>query len=188
VVLDTTGISLNTLDVISVLEEANEGFAEKMLEGVCISGGEPLLYAKHLVSFCKQLKELGYRIKIDTTLNGGDISPLVRYIDGVSFSLKTDKSYFMFLKNNLKVVNFSPLGLKELRVILTKENIDAVRTLYVELLNDPEHFTPGAWKLHIDKAITTDECFGEFTELGPHELDKERKTWPCKDRFNELTF
>lgn len=36
-----------------------------LLEGVCISGGEPTLYDK-LPNFIRQIKELGYLVKLDT--------------------------------------------------------------------------------------------------------------------------
>ncbi len=36
-----------------------------MLEGVCITGGEPLLQA-HLPGLCRQIKELGLHVKLDT--------------------------------------------------------------------------------------------------------------------------
>ena len=38
---------------------------QKLLDGVCISGGEPLMQ-KNLASFIKEVKELGFLVKIDT--------------------------------------------------------------------------------------------------------------------------
>ncbi len=38
---------------------------KKYLDGVCITGGEPLLQ-NDLDKFCKFLKDLGYKIKLDT--------------------------------------------------------------------------------------------------------------------------
>ena len=37
-----------------------------VLEGVCISGGEPTLYKEELVKFIDSIKELGYLVKLDT--------------------------------------------------------------------------------------------------------------------------
>lgn len=37
----------------------------KLLEGVCISGGEPTIY-KDLPKFCQKIKRLGYLVKLDT--------------------------------------------------------------------------------------------------------------------------
>ena len=36
-----------------------------MLEGVCVSGGEPTLYPD-IIPFLKKIKELGYAVKLDT--------------------------------------------------------------------------------------------------------------------------
>ena len=52
------------MDVESVL-----AFLEKrknILDGVCISGGEPLMQ-KDLIPFLQEVKQLGYRIKLDVT-------------------------------------------------------------------------------------------------------------------------
>ena len=37
-----------------------------ILDGVCISGGEPLLHGEKLFAFMRKVKELGYLIKLDT--------------------------------------------------------------------------------------------------------------------------
>ena len=61
-----------------------------MLEGVCISGGEPLLQ-EDIVVFIQQVKELGYLVKLDT--NGSDedkLKTLVeeKWIDYVAMDIK----------------------------------------------------------------------------------------------------
>ena len=61
-----------------------------MLEGVCISGGEPLLQGD-IVEFIQQVKELGYLVKLDT--NGSDVSRLKtliedKWIDYVAMDIK----------------------------------------------------------------------------------------------------
>lgn len=38
---------------------------KKLLEGICICGGEPTIH-KDLFQFCKKIKDLGYLIKLDT--------------------------------------------------------------------------------------------------------------------------
>ncbi len=47
-------------EVLSFLEKRRG-----VLEGVCITGGEPLLH-KDLKSFIKKVKDLGYKVKLDT--------------------------------------------------------------------------------------------------------------------------
>ncbi len=63
-------------------EEEILAFLEKrrgLLDGVCVTGGEPLLY-KELPDFLKKVKELGFAVKIDT--NGSFPDRLKSIIDG----------------------------------------------------------------------------------------------------------
>lgn len=50
----------------------------KILEGVCITGGEPLLHSG-LEAFLRRIKELGYKVKLDT--NGSNPVKLKHLID-----------------------------------------------------------------------------------------------------------
>ena len=61
-----------------------------MLEGVCISGGEPLLQ-EDIVDFIQQVKRLGYLVKLDTNGSDGDkLKTLVeeKWIDYVAMDIK----------------------------------------------------------------------------------------------------
>lgn len=60
-------------DILSFLKKR-----AKVLEGVCISGGEPLLH-KGLEAFLRKIKELGYKIKLDT--NGSNPTKLKHLVD-----------------------------------------------------------------------------------------------------------
>ena len=63
-------------------EEEILAFLEKrrgLLDGVCVTGGEPLLY-KELPDFLKKVKELGFAVKIDT--NGSFPDRLKSITDG----------------------------------------------------------------------------------------------------------
>lgn len=45
------------------------GFLKKrqgLLDGVCITGGEPLLQGENLIPFIKRIREFGYAVKLDT--------------------------------------------------------------------------------------------------------------------------
>lgn len=63
-----------------------------ILDGVCITGGEPTLYGERLTSLIKEIKELGYAVKLDTN---GTHPELVRMlisnglIDYVAMDIKT---------------------------------------------------------------------------------------------------
>ena len=68
----------------------------KVLEGVCITGGEPLLQAG-IGSFISQVKEMGYKVKLDT--NGAfpeRLSELVaaKLIDYVAMDVKNSKDLY----------------------------------------------------------------------------------------------
>lgn len=56
-----TGLAISEDEVMVFLKE-RKGF----LDGVCVTGGEPLLYYPEIVGFLKKVKELGYKIKLDT--------------------------------------------------------------------------------------------------------------------------
>lgn len=65
----------------TVDEDAFWAFLEKrrgVLQGVCISGGEPLL-RDGLAQLCGRIKEMGYRVKLDT--NGAHPQRLAALVD-----------------------------------------------------------------------------------------------------------
>jgi pyruvate formate lyase activating enzyme len=65
---------------------------KNVLDGVCITGGEPLLYKDDLIKLFKKIKKLGYLIKLDT--NGSDPESLQelidnKFIDYIAMDIKT---------------------------------------------------------------------------------------------------
>ena len=65
----------------------------KVLEGVCITGGEPLLQAG-LVEFVQQVKDMGYKVKLDTNGTYPDkLRQLVeaKLVDYVAMDIKNSK-------------------------------------------------------------------------------------------------
>lgn len=101
--------SEKTISEKEVLEFLNK--RKKQLEGVCITGGEPLLDLKE--DFLKKIKNLGYSIKIDT--NGGFPEKLKKIIeknlvDFVAMDLKSSKENykeFCGVKPDLKKIEES---------------------------------------------------------------------------------
>lgn len=57
---EDTGIEISEKEALGFLKE-RKGF----LDGVCVSGGEPLLHAG-VLEFCKKVKKLGLVVKLDT--------------------------------------------------------------------------------------------------------------------------
>lgn len=82
---------LESGEVLSFLEKR-----KGVLDGVCVTGGEPLLHAE-LPDFLKRVKDLGYRVKLDT--NGSfpeRLEALVRdnLVDRVAMDIKNGPSRY----------------------------------------------------------------------------------------------
>lgn len=82
---------INSDDLESFLKQR-----QKTLDGICISGGEPLLH-EELEPFLYKLKGLGYKVKLDT--NGSYPKLLKKYaaaglIDYVAMDIKNDKAHY----------------------------------------------------------------------------------------------
>ena len=86
-------------DCPDITEEEILTFLKKrqgILDGVCITGGEPLLHPE-IETFIKKVKELGYAIKLDT--NGsrpGILKKLVeqKLVDKVAMDIKNSKAKY----------------------------------------------------------------------------------------------
>lgn len=82
-----------------------------ILEGVCISGGEPTL-SHDLERFILEIKNLGYLIKLDTNgSNPNTIKDLVKYdlIDYVAMDIKNTKNKYM-LTSGYNHINLSSIS------------------------------------------------------------------------------
>ncbi len=108
---------------------------KKILDGVCITGGEPTIN-KNLPRFIKKIKQLGYAVKLDT--NGGNPEMLQRLVkenlvDYIAMDIKSSfddyyqtanlKTQNLKLKTtaqNLKLINIIRKSIK----IIVKSKID----------------------------------------------------------------
>jgi pyruvate formate lyase activating enzyme len=80
-----------------------------LLEGVVLSGGEATLYGE-LVEFCKQIKQLNFKIKLDTNgLNLEMIYALVEnnLVDYIALDYKAPKEKFQAITKNIHFDLFS---------------------------------------------------------------------------------
>lgn len=78
-------------EIISYLKKR-----KKLLDGVCITGGEPLIHSD-IMDFIKEIKNLGYLVKIDT--NGSNPEMLKKLVDEnmidyIAMDIKTDFSNY----------------------------------------------------------------------------------------------
>jgi len=70
------------------------------LDGVVISGGEPTLHDKDLMSICQRVKALGYPVKLDTNGSRPDvIQEIIRnkLVDYLAMDIKTDALHYSSL-------------------------------------------------------------------------------------------
>lgn len=100
VFLPENSAQLNDQEIFAFLEKRSH-----LLEGICISGGEPLLHPG-LESFLKRIKKLGYQIKLDT--NGCFPEKLMhlvneQLIDHVAMDIKNTKKRYA---ETIGVTNF----------------------------------------------------------------------------------
>ena len=119
---------------------------KKYLDGVCITGGEPLLQ-KDIEEYCKYLKDLGYLVKIDT--NGSfpqKIESLIskNLVDYIAMDLKSSKEGY---SKAVGIDNFDVSVIEESVNILQSCDIDHEfrTTLVKELHSEKEIHGIGKW-------------------------------------------
>ena len=111
-----------------------------ILDGVCISGGEPLLQ-KDIVHFIIKIKELGYKIKLDT--NGSFPDKLkelanVNLIDHVAMDIKNSPEKYC-LTSGCDKLNFSLIK-ESINFLLSGKISYEFRTTAVKELHDEKSF------------------------------------------------
>lgn len=126
-------------------EEELLRFLEKrsgILEGVCITGGEPTLYPRELARLMKDIRSLGYKIKLDTN---GYLPHVLRelcdagLVDFVAMDIKAGRDHYSRAS-----------GVPEIRVESVSESADYLmrgktpyefRTTVVKGLHTKDDFT-----------------------------------------------
>jgi len=95
--INNPSVSLKETEIYAFLESR-----KSFLDGVVISGGEPTIH-NDIESVCKNIKVLGYPIKLDT--NGSNptvIKNLIdkRLVDYIAMDIKTDPALYSFFVKN----------------------------------------------------------------------------------------
>lgn len=117
-----------------------------LLDGVCITGGEPTLY-KELPEFVARIKELGYAVKLDT--NGSDPALLKELaskglVDYVAMDIKNSRQKYLSTCGVTK--DFMPL-INESVEFLLRDTVDyEFRTTVVSPFHEESDFYDiGEW-------------------------------------------
>ena len=96
---------------------------KKVLDGVCITGGEPTLH-KDLPEFIAQIKELGLLVKLDTNgTNPGMLKALVNegLLDYVAMDIKHSPQKYNSIAN---MINFDLSAIEESIRFLNEKHVD----------------------------------------------------------------
>ena len=117
-----------------------------LLEGVCVSGGEPTLY-KELPAFLAKIKELGFGVKLDTNGSRPEIlKSLVEQglVDYVAVDAKNGPASYA---QTVGTERFDMAALEESLRFLIEGNVDyELRTTLVEPLHTEESIAEmGKW-------------------------------------------
>ena len=124
-------------------------FLEKrkgLLDGVCVSGGEPTLY-KDLPGFLAKIKELGFAVKLDTNGNRPEVLKDLlekRLVDYVAMDVKNSpKRYGQTV--GLETFHLDPIE-ESLRMLIGGDIPYELRTTLVAQLHDAASIQDmGAW-------------------------------------------
>lgn len=174
--------NLENLKIENIMAELKE--LGKVLEAVCITGGEPSLWPD-LKNLCKKLKKLGLKIKVDT--NGINPPPILimidkKIIDYVAVDIKAPLSqikYSQAIGRNVEEYELSNIA--SLCQYIMKSNIDyEFRTTIVPAIHTPKdieqickYLIKGAKKYVIQNFRPCDTLINpKFKELKPFTLSE----------------
>ena len=162
------------IDQFEILAYLNK--RRKLIDGICISGGEPLLHSG-LADFIREVKKFGLLVKLDT--NGSryeELKHLIdeKLIDYVAMDVKNDESHYL-----------ETIGLNEVDLINIKMSINLImnsgidyefRTTYVEEFHTLENakgiaeMIKGAKNYYIQSYVESENVIHK----GLHGLSKEQ--------------
>lgn len=157
-----------------------------ILDGVCITGGEPTLMPD-LEEKIKDIKSLGYHVKLDT--NGSNPDVLKRLLD------QNLLDYVAMDIKNSEAKYSETIGLTNVDMDKIKQSISLIKTMpdyefrttiidefhSEESIRQMAELTNGAKKMFLQHYIDSEHCI----QHGFHEVDKEKATH-FADILNEL--
>lgn len=151
-----------------------------MLEGVCITGGEPTMFPEALYNFIKEVKKLGYKVKLDT--NGSHPDILEKLIDEglldyVAMDIKSSRENYAAVCGKSGDKNFPIKEIKKsVELIMNRMPDYEFRTTTVEELHKREDFEAmtqwlsGAKVLYLQSYTESDDILinydKKYAEMG----------------------
>ena len=128
-------------DIFDFLKSRN-----KILDGICITGGEPLLH-KGITAFIKRVRDLGLKVKLDT--NGSNFAALKRLIDEklvdyVAMDIKNSPEKYAM---TIGLENYDLSEIEKSKNYLLENHVDyEFRTTIVKEFHEPEDLRKiGEW-------------------------------------------
>ncbi len=115
--MDDTGVSQAEL-MTFLIKRAG------LLDGICVTGGEPLLREKELREFLSMVRELGYAVKLDTNGTKPDVlEGLIRdgMVDYVAMDVKNASAYYA---ETVGILDFDTTPVRESIDILMNGTVD----------------------------------------------------------------
>jgi pyruvate formate lyase activating enzyme len=108
----------------------------KICDHIVITGGEPTIHSE-LVEFLRDIKTIGYKVKLDTNGSNPDVlQKCMPYLDYIALDIKTDLSRYPFL-----FFNFNSQNLIDTISLIKKGGIPyEFRTVLCPLLVDVGNF------------------------------------------------
>ncbi|MCK5158896.1 MAG: anaerobic ribonucleoside-triphosphate reductase activating protein [Candidatus Heimdallarchaeota archaeon] len=185
-----TADKVESYDVNEILAEIDKRAKSKWLDGVSITGGEPVL-SKRLAEFLRILKDMGLKTKFDT--NGNHPVAVKKIIDAklvdyIAMDVKAIPEKYHLAAG--KKVDIKPI--KETIEIIISSNIEhEFRTTVVPTIVDPEKDLPiiaemikGAKRYYIQQFRPIRCLDKEFEKMKPHSLTLLENAWKeIKDNF-----
>jgi pyruvate formate lyase activating enzyme len=150
-----------------------------VLDGVCVSGGEPTLQ-KDLPEFLIKLKNIGYKVKLDTNGTAPELIKNLyadKLVDYFAMDIKNDR------ENYAKIIGFNSYDTanveKSVEFLLSLNGCYEFRTTIIDEFHDEQNITnigkwiEGADKYFLQKFKSNENCIN--SSLSPVPDDKAKK-------------
>ena len=167
-------------------EEEIRTFLKKragLLDGICITGGEPLLHEEALREFIPYARELGYKIKLDTNGTRPNVLNTFLHTGWIDYVAMDVKNSFAYYAETVGVVDFDVTSVKESIDIIRTSGVDyefrttVVREFHtVERIRELAQAISGAKRYFLQKFLDSGELIsGGLSAVSSEDMQKMRQ-------------